>query len=382
MRLTRHAAVGLVLMACTGAWAAEPGKPTLVVFDLEAKGATALEAQAVTLGIVRGLRELDVFQVLSSEDIRQLLAIERSRQLFGSEATGINLAKPLGARLIVAGSVSGTPDKLQVEVRLLDTQTTTVLSQKSLGPVRGMEAVARELPTVAAQLVASRLQGEQGTLLVHAREEGAEVVLDDVLVASTPMATPLKVARGPHRLQVRKDGFVSQLRTLRVQAGQLTVEEVTLAPSADYAEAYRERHGRLRIGAYLTTALAVAALGSAIAIDRAATEPTYQREFLPRQSGLRGEYLPEALAGDSRAEGVRQQCVLTPAACRAELQKLEGSLRAQQIATWSLAVVGVAAAGTSTYLWLSGKDPNRYTGLVASLSVGEGEGAFVLAGRF
>lgn len=46
-----------------------------------------------TSGAVRGLRQLDVFQVLASEDVRQLLAIERTRQLAGlSDAPGVALS--------------------------------------------------------------------------------------------------------------------------------------------------------------------------------------------------------------------------------------------------------------------------------------------------
>ena len=53
-------------------------RPPLLVLDLEARGGGVPEAQAATINVVRGLRDLDVFQVLSADDVRQLLALFRS----------------------------------------------------------------------------------------------------------------------------------------------------------------------------------------------------------------------------------------------------------------------------------------------------------------
>jgi hypothetical protein len=40
--------------------------PPLLVLDLEARGGGVPEARAATINVVRGRRDLDVFQVLSS----------------------------------------------------------------------------------------------------------------------------------------------------------------------------------------------------------------------------------------------------------------------------------------------------------------------------
>src|ERR1700748_2888956 len=66
-------AVLLVLTSAGLAAAAEP-RPNLLVLDLEPRGVGLPEAQAATGSVVRGLRQLEVFQVLSSDDVRQLLA--------------------------------------------------------------------------------------------------------------------------------------------------------------------------------------------------------------------------------------------------------------------------------------------------------------------
>ncbi|MGZ6135635.1 MAG: hypothetical protein ACXWK9_14360, partial [Myxococcaceae bacterium] len=76
----------LLVLASTGVATAVEQRPNLLVLDLEARGIGLPEAQAATGSVVRGIRQLDVFQVLSSDDVRQLLALERTRQLSGAKA--------------------------------------------------------------------------------------------------------------------------------------------------------------------------------------------------------------------------------------------------------------------------------------------------------
>lgn len=376
MTLIRPLCAGLLLLGGSTGWA-EAGKPPLLVLQLEAKGASALEVEGVTLSVVRGLRELDVFSLLSADDIRQLLALERGRQLLGTEAQALgDIGKALGARHAVAGAVIKLGDTLQVDLRLLDTAQSTVLAQKTLGPVEKMDQLAAALPGLAQELVGPLLQNQQGSLLVRAREEGAEILVDGVLVGSQPMKASLKFPRGNHRLQVRKDGFIALTRSVRIDPDQLTVEEVTLVPSADFAEAYRVRHDHLRTGAWIASASALGLLAGALILDRAGTEPRYQNQFLPIQAALR----QQPLTGSSSQE-VYDRCSADLNSCNAHAQTLGRQLQLMQATTTVLAVTGGVAALAAGYMWWVGQDPNRYVGLVASVSVGPHPG-FTLSGGF
>ena len=214
-------------------------RPLLVVMDLQPKGATPLQAQAATQAVVRGLRELDVFQILSSDDVRQLLAIERGRELIGagSKDGAVGVGKALGARQVVTGAVSVTGSAITVDLNLLDTKKAQVSSHRAFGPVRSMEKVAQALPGVAQELVGPLLLAQQGSLLVRTHEEGAEVVVDGTLRGSTPLAEAVKLPRGLHRVEVRKDGFITRSVPVRIEPVQVAVQDVTLVPSPDYAEA-------------------------------------------------------------------------------------------------------------------------------------------------
>jgi TolB-like protein len=381
---------GLWLTSWSANTLAAEARPPLLVLDFDTKGASPLEAEAATRNAARGLRALDVFQVLTSEDVRQLLAIERTRQLVGAAnspaLSGISSA--LGAEHAVVGTVSKVGNDLQVELRLLNTKTNTVLSTKSTAPTPGMEPLAAALPDLAQELMAPLLREQQGNLLVRSREEAAEVMVDDTLVASTPMKTPVALPRGAHRLQVRKDGFIAQSQTVRIEPNQVTSPDVNLLPSADYAEAWKIRHGRLRIGAYLATGAAVALLGGGILLDRAATDPLYRTQFHPRQlvlqaaQGQASQSEPAAVSQDPEAHQTWLACTADLTACNARAHDLSTQLFIQQFATGGLVVVGLAAGTVATWLWLTGQDPNRYANVIAGVTVTNGGFGLAFEGRF
>lgn len=367
-----------LLLCASARGESSESRPSLLVLDLEPKGATALQAEAATLGVVRGLRALDVFQVLSADDARRLLALERTKQLMGADSDTSSVSRALGTRHSVIGSVVQLipSTQLQVELRLLDSSAGKVVSQKAFGPVDSMEAIAAAMPGLAQELVAPLLQAEQGTLVVRTREEAAEVLVDDQLMGSTPMQKPLALSRGSHRVMVRKDGFIAQAFSVRIEPERTTEQDVTLLPSPDYAEAYSQRHGRLRTGAWIASGVALGLLAGAVVMDRRVVEPSYQNEFLPRQLALSQASASQlSKAGLNQGQdATRRACGADPAACREELDALAGPLRVQQAVTLGAAGLGLAAVGVASYLWLTGEDPNRYAGLVAGLSWSDGPG--------
>jgi TolB-like protein len=366
-------------------------RPPLLVLDLEARGGGVPEAQAATINVVRGLRDLDVFQVLSADDVRQLLALERTRQLSGAKGESAlgELGKALGANNAVVGSVTRAGGKFQVEIRLLDANTQKVLNQKTLGPVATVSEIATALPGLAQELVSPLLKDQQGYLLLRTREEAAEVLVDDTLVGSTPLKAPITLSRGLHRLQIRKDGFIAQTRSVRIEPNQTRVEDVDMVPSPDYAAAYKDRNGRLRIGAWVATGVAVVSASAAIWLTVSA-HSQYNNDFYPRQQWLLGasgqgsQTKPPSVVSNPTASASWDQCTVKGAqVCYAQAQDAQSSIKTQQWIAAGTAVVAVAATGVAVWLWVSGKDPNRYADVVAGIGpTPDGGAAFAIAGRF
>ena len=379
----------LALVVCASASAAD-ARPNLLVLDLEPRGVGLPEAQAATGSVVRGLRQLDVFQVLSSDDVRQLLALERTRQLSGAKAESSvgQLGAALNAPNAVVGSVTRVGGKLQVEIRLLDAPTQKVLSQKTLNQAT-VEQVANQLPGLAQELMSPLLREQQGFLVVKSKEEAAEVLVDDTLVGSIPLKGSIDLSRGVHRLTVRKDGFIAQTRSVRIEPKQTTIEEVELAPSGDYAKIYKDKYAKMRVGAWIATGVAVAGITTAI-IMNASANSQYNDQFKPRQAWLQGaagqgpQTKPPDIANNPTASAAWDSCTTSGAvACKQAAEDAKSSVQVKQYVAIGAGVIGVASAGVATWLWLSGKDPNRYADVVAGVSPNPNGGVTVaFAGKF
>lgn len=68
-----------------------------------------------------------------------------------------------------------------------------------------------------------------GTIAVRSAEPGATVLLDDKELGATPLAAPVRVNLGPHKVVVQKPGFDSFARALEVQGGDAIVVDAPLA---------------------------------------------------------------------------------------------------------------------------------------------------------
>jgi hypothetical protein len=83
----------------------------------------------------------------------------------------------------------------------------------------------------AVQKAIDELDALTGLLSVSATEDGAEIVVDDRVLARTPLATKLRLSVGSHRVVVRKAGFVSfESADLTLISKQTVTVDAKLAP--------------------------------------------------------------------------------------------------------------------------------------------------------
>jgi hypothetical protein len=345
-------------------------KPGLAVFDLKGIDTRPTEAAAALNAVVKGLRELDAFEVMSSDDLRQLLSIERQRQMLGMEGDSsvATSVQALGVKSVVVGSVTRSPAGLSAELRLLDAKDNKVVSQRTVSPQVSLDKLTSALAIAVQELVGPLLFNEQGQLLVRTREEGAEVIVDEVTRGSTPLAAPIKLPRGRHRLTVKKDGFIARVTVVSVQKEQLTLEDITLVPSADYVAAYNAKNKRLRIFGYAGIALAAVGFLSAVLIDRFGAEPLYQNQFKPRQDVLEAVSIGRAGDGSTFTSQVTQDCYQDQEKCRSDARGIASSIGTMQALTWVMVGVGAVGVAAAAWCFLTGEDPNRYAQLVAAAS--------------
>jgi hypothetical protein len=378
--------------------AAAAPRPTVLALEPEGKGTTPVESAVVANAVAAGARELDAFQVMTAADIRTMMGLERQKQLLGTSTENLDFAEAMGARYVIAPTLTKLGTGLEVDLRLLDTSDNKVLAQKKSGRLDKPAEVTNAVSGLTQELLGVLLANEVGSVLVRSSEEGAEVRVDGKLLASTPMDKALAVPRGRHRLEVAKDGFITQFRPIVVSLNETTMEDVRLVPSPNYIDAYQQRNKRLRTGAWITTGAALVLAAGAILIDRLWAEPTYQNEFLLRQRGLRaggagGDQGDWRRSGsESGLDGARLETYLSCAdegsgntmgtTCLDQATSIRNTIQVAQGLTIGLAAAAVLTAALSVYFWVAGEDPNKYSRLSFGFSPNRDGGSFALTGQW
>lgn len=107
----------------------------------------------------------------------------------------------------------------------------------------GAKASAAKKKTAEARL--KEIAARTGTLEIAVEPAGASIAIDDAPKGTAPLAAPLRLAAGPHRLRVTKDGFLPFDRTPNVVAGATTKIDAKLeAQSAKGRLSVKEKSGK------------------------------------------------------------------------------------------------------------------------------------------
>ncbi len=380
MRLATRVASLLAVVALAGPARAE--RIQLAVMDLEARNVEPLLIDSVSESVVGALRELRVFKVISRAEIRQMLSLDKERALISSRCSESSclaeVGSALGARYLVVGTVSGidrTKGPFTVKLQLFDMKKAEVAAEQ----IRGDQKTARDAvaagATLALEVVRPILDKEQGFFELVSRESAAKVSIDGRLVGLTPFPVQ-KLGWGPHRVVVEKEGFIAWAKDVQIERNQATTETVTLIPSPDFVSSYRSRNRAMRLGAYLTTALAVVGLGAAAGLQLGPVNSTYSK-FEPLQrafsSGSSRAAMSSACSdaasllrasGDSaRADQVAAD---PTGACYSYAKELSTQGSTYLLAARGSLAAGVVAGALAGYLWSAGDDPDRYQAFTGS----------------
>jgi hypothetical protein len=372
------AAVAALALALPQAVRAAEAKPKLAVLDFTANGASKELASAAGGIAANELDRMQTFQIVTAEAIRNMLAFEKQRQMLGCADAGC--MADLGGALGVDWLVSGKVTKLAAsggipETYSLDLTLTNVRKAQREGSV--VEAARTEAELVqktgkaAQKLVARILAGRSGRLVVSVEEVGAVVKVDDQARGTTPLRGPIVLPAGPHAVAVEKKGFVAYQKDVQVEAGRVIEERVALIPSPDFVKEYESRQKKLRLGAWISTGVALAGLGTAVALQVSANS-LYGNESTP------GTFLYDR----ARLQGGVE--TLNGIDLRAEANKLKSDIETRQTASYVTGGVGVVAAVAATYFWIAGEDPHRYAGFAetARLDVAPTPGGALASATF
>ncbi len=352
----------VLLLAAFPLAASAQARPKVAVMDFTANGASKELASAAGSATANELDRMGVFRVITSEAIRSQLAFQKQQQMLGcSDANCITeLGGALGADYVVSGKVSrlaaagGLPETVSLSL-LLSNAKTAAQEGSAIETAKSEAELMTRVQKAATKLVQKVLSGQAGRLVVATTEAGAVVKIDDQIRGTTPLQATISLPAGPHILSVEKDGFVTYQRDIKIEPARTLEERVSLVPSPDFIAQYESHQKKLRMGAWISTGVAVLGVAGAFYFQSQATAD-YGNETTP------GTFLyvrRQLVDGNDSAE------------LRAEANELKSDIESAQTMSYVAAGVGVTAAVAATYFWIKGDDPGRYAAYreVASLDV-------------
>ena len=130
-------------------------------------------------------------------------------------------------------------------------------------------------------------QPTMGTLRISSEDEGANVDVDGRNVGQTPVAIPIALEQGTHRLEIDRSGSIPFRSEVQIEAGMTTVAYPDLAPAIQF----RAIRGR-RIVTWIVGGLGVATLATSIGLGVKARQFIAQDDLdTARRWSTRSDYL-------------------------------------------------------------------------------------------
>jgi hypothetical protein len=195
-----------------------------VVIDQLALGGDATSDIAVELyaAALRGLAQAGVYVVDPGEGA--------PAGPCGDASCTASLASTSAAKFVVSGEVSEVERSYEVRLRLHDGDGKVLGEATRSCAVCSLPEVEDAVAAAAGEL-AERIDAEEEppppqTLAIRSEPSGAQVYVDGALAGVTPLDEPL--APGVHRVELRKDGYITSALEVRVEEEPLEALDVVL----------------------------------------------------------------------------------------------------------------------------------------------------------
>lgn len=194
-----------------------------------------------------------------------------------------------------------------------------------------------------------------GDLQVTGGEPGAEVVIDDVVRGTLPLAHPVRVAAGTVTLEVRARGFLTVTRSVSITSGTLSYERVNMVHAASVHQEVAETPS------YVCARGLILRNGLCYARPGAVADPRTSALRWVGWIGLGVTVVATAAAaglgldGNSTLDGYVQDCggAVAPTACLGRYDQVRGDLASRATTVnvlWGVAAVGAVAAAAGFIL--------------------------------
>ena len=217
----------------------EPQEPMLIgVLDLEANNVPEGEARAITDRLRYYLgRQEGIFSPIERNQMNYILE-EVGFQISGAcntDECAIQVGKILGARKMVAGSVSIVGNIYSLQIRLIDIESANI-DLEVFSDVNNIGEVLQVATQEVAEEMAAEVTGEAGPeapaitgqVNVTSGPSGASIAIDGQPHETTPRVVTLD--EGPHEIVVTMEGYETFTQTVQIQAGSMIPIHAMLIP--------------------------------------------------------------------------------------------------------------------------------------------------------
>lgn len=222
---------------------------------------TRIQQKNLNNVVVQELDRVGLFRVISMSEISQMIQYDQLKTAMGcdDESCLAEIGGALGVDMLVSGTIGKIGSTYVLSLKLVDVKSVKILNREERTLSGPAEVLIEHARIATRRLIQPLLDQASGRLLITCNEEGADLRIDDVLVATTPVKE-LTVPGGYHKISLTKKGFIVFSRDVKIKKDVQFRLPVRLQPSQDYIENYRRQAQMWRVSAWSTTGLGLVAL--------------------------------------------------------------------------------------------------------------------------
>jgi hypothetical protein len=176
-----------------------------------------------------------VFDVISGDDIQAMLDQQQLKDALSCDSSSClaELGGALDARYMINGKATKSSAGLRITMTLLDVYEAKAIARDARELSLG--AIESDVPGMAKKLFNSILATKGGTILLGCSEIGASIYVDgDLVTTATGRLFKTQVPGGTHRIEAKKEGFVTWAQDIDVTAESEQKFDIEMLPSQDF----------------------------------------------------------------------------------------------------------------------------------------------------
>jgi len=215
---------------------------------------------------VLGVDKLKLFDVISGDDVQAMLDQQQLKDALSCDSSSClaELGGALDARYMINGKASKSKSGARITMTLLDVYEAKAIARDARD--MSLDAIENDVPGMAKKLFNSILATQGGTILIGCEEIGTSIYVDgDLVTTATGRMFKTQISGGTHRVEGKKEGFVTWAKDIDVTAESEQKLTVEMLPSQDFIRARIAKSNGRRTMGLIGGGMAVA-LGAAAAV--------------------------------------------------------------------------------------------------------------------